>query len=921
MSNKSSKKETSKKDLKTKTTKKTASKSSKSKYVAGQYVYAFGDAYGLGKPLLGGKGAGLAEMAHIGITIPDGFTITTEACTLYYDSGRKIPAKLASQIKTGVKELEKRTGKTFGKGPNPLLVSVRSGARVSMPGMMDTILNLGLNDETVVALAEKSQNERFAYDCYRRFILMFTNIARGIPRDDMDNMLNEIKARLNIKNDADVPVEELKGLVKKYKAYYLDKFGEEFPSDPMEQLMIAVKAIFHSWDNERANTYRQLNNIPYSWGTAVNVQMMAFGNLGDNSGTGVGFTRHPTDGENEIFAEYLINAQGEDVVAGIRTPLHIDALKKQQPHIYEQLVKSAKKLENHYKDMQDFEFTVEDGKLYFLQTRNGKRTGTAGLKVAVDMEKEGLINEQEALLRVDPRSLDQVLHPTFVESALKKAVVIGKGNPASPGAAVGGLVFTAADAKAKLAADKKCKMILVRSETSPEDLDGMLSAQGILTMRGGMTSHAAVVARQIGKCCVTGCGEAVIDEEKKTMTLGGHTYHEGDVISINGTTGEIYGSAVETQEASLTGNFAKVLKWADKYGKMTVYANADTPTEAANAIEFGAEGIGLCRTEHMFRGGDRLLAMQKMILADSTEERVKWLNELEPYQEEDFYKMYIALGGIKMNVRLLDPPLDEYLPRKDEEIEVLAKATGKPVEQVKARINSLHMTNPMMGLRGCRLDVVYPEIGRMQTEAVIKAALRAEEYLSKKSKKKVHITASIMVPQVIEAKELKFVKDIITSTADKIISESKYDNKLKYIVGTMIETPRASLTGGDIAKHADYFSYGTNDLTQFTYGFSRNDYSAYINDYLKNNILEFDPFKTIDPVGVCRLIKMSIAEGKASNPKLHCGICGEAGGDPESIAYFYAAGADYVSCSPFRVPGAKVAVAQAAIRAEGKYKY
>ena len=898
-----------------------SSKSKKSKYVAGQYVYAFGDAYGLGKPLLGGKGAGLAEMSHIGIRIPDGFTITTEACTLYYDSGREIPKKLEAQIKEGIKELEKRSKKTFGKGPNPLLVSVRSGARVSMPGMMDTILNLGLNDDTVEALAKKSNNERFAYDCYRRFILMFTNIARGIERTEMDAMLNEIKTRLKITNDAEIPVDELKQLVKKYKDYYKAKFNEDFPSDPMVQLMIAVKAIFHSWDNERANTYRQLNNIPYSWGTAVNVQMMAFGNMGENSGTGVGFTRQPTDGKNQIFAEYLINAQGEDVVAGIRTPLHIDALKKQQPHIYEQLVKSAKKLEAHYKDMQDFEFTVEDGVLYFLQTRNGKRTGAAGLKVAVDMVKEGLINEEEALLRVDPRSLDQVLHPTFVEKALKKAVVIGKGNPASPGAAVGGLVFSAAEAKAKLAADKKCKMILVRAETSPEDLDGMLSAQGILTMRGGMTSHAAVVARQIGKCCVTGCGDAVIDEAKKTMTLGGHTYKEGDIISINGSTGEVYDGAIETQEAQVSGDFAKVLKWADKYGKMTVYANADTPEEAENAIQFGAKGIGLCRTEHMFRGGDRLISMQKMILADTTEERVKWLNELEPYQEEDFYKMYIALGGVNMNVRLLDPPLDEYLPRKDEEIKALAKATGKSVEKVKARINELHMTNPMMGLRGCRLDVVYPEIGRMQAEAVIKAALRAEEYLSKKKGKKVHITASIMVPQVIEAKELKFVKDLISETADKIIKESKFDNKLKYIVGTMIETPRASLTGGEIAKYAAYFSYGTNDLTQFTYGFSRNDYSSYINQYIEHNILDFDPFKTIDPAAVCRLIELSIAEGKKSNPDLHCGICGEAGGDPESIAHFYAAGADYVSCSPFRVPGARLAVAQAAIKAEGKYTY
>ncbi len=886
-----------------------------------QYVYAFKDGYGLGKPLLGGKGAGLAEMTHIGIRIPDGFTISTEACTLYYDSGRSIPDYLRDQIYAGVKALEERTGKTFGKGPNPLLVSVRSGARVSMPGMMDTILNLGLNDETVEALAAKSGNERFAYDCYRRFILMFTNIAKGISRDDMDAMLDEVKERLHIHDDCDVPVEELKGLVVKYKAYYRERFGEDFPSNPIDQLMTAVQAIFHSWDNDRANTYRQLNNIPYSWGTAVNVQMMAFGNMGDTSGTGVGFTRNPTNGKNEIFAEYLINAQGEDVVAGIRTPLHIDALKATQPAIYEQLVSSAKTLEAHYKDMQDFEFTVEDGILYFLQTRNGKRTGTAGLQIACDMVDEGLINEEEAILRVDPRSLDQVLHPTFVESALKNAQVIGHGNAASPGAAVGGLVFTAQEAKAKLAADKKCKMILVRAETSPDDLDGMVAAQGILTMRGGMTSHAAVVARQIGKCCITGCGEAVINEEAKTMTLGGHTYHEGDIISINGSTGEIYNGEIAVEAPHISGNFERVLNWADKYAKINVYANADTPDEARKAVEFGAKGIGLCRTEHMFRNEGRLLSMQKMILADSTEERIKWLNELEPYQEEDFYNMYLALGGVNINVRLLDPPLDEYVPSKDEDIIKLAEETGKPVEQVRNRINSLHMTNPMMGLRGCRLDVVYPEIGRMQAEAVIRAALRAEETLSAQEGHPVHIRASMMVPQVVEAKELKYVKDLITETADRIIAESSYDNHLEYIVGTMIETPRSAVTAGALAEHAAYFSYGTNDLTQFTYGFSRNDYSAYIHDYLDKKILDFDPFKTIDGDGVGRLIAMSVAEGKAKNPDLHCGICGEAGGDPESIALFYSYGCDYVSCSPFRVPGARLAAAQATIRAEGKYTY
>lgn len=901
--------------------KKVVSKKTTNKAVAGQYVYAFKDGYGLGKALLGGKGAGLAEMAHIGIRIPDGFTITTEACTLYYDSGRKIPDALVKQIKQAIKDLQARTNKTFGKGPNPLLVSVRSGARVSMPGMMDTILNLGLNDETVEALATKSKNERFAYDCYRRFILMFTNIARGLPRTEMDKMLDDTKKKLKVKNDFEVPTSELKVLVKKYKDFYKSKFNEEFPSDPEEQLMIAVQAIFRSWDNERANLYRKMNNIPYSWGTAVNVQSMAFGNMGETSGTGVGFTRHPTDGVKEIFAEYLINAQGEDVVAGIRTPLHIDALKEQQPKIYKQLVDSAQKLEKHYKDLQDFEFTVEDGVLYFLQTRNGKRTGLAALKIATDMVKEGLINEEEALLRVDPRSLDQLLHPTFVESQLKKAVVIGTGNAASPGAAVGEIVFTAEEAQKRLAKDPSAKMILVRAETSPEDLGGMVVCKGILTARGGMTSHAAVVARQIGKTCITGCGDAIIDEEKGTMKLGGKTFKTGDVISINGTTGQIYSTGIETEEPKVTGNFDKVLKWADKYSSMNVLANADTPEEAAKAVEFGAKAIGLCRTEHMFRGKDRLILMQQMILSTSKEERVKYLNKLEAFQEQDFYEMYLALGGVNINVRLLDPPLDEYLPIKEEDIENLAKKTKKTVEQVKHRINELHMTNPMMGLRGCRLDVVYPEIGEMQATAIIKAALHAEEELSKKTGKKVKITASMMVPQVIGNKEFKFVKELVSKTADKIIAESSYDNKLKYIVGTMIETPRSALTAKEIGSEAAYFSYGTNDLTQFTFGFSRNDYSTFIGEYLDNNLLDFDPFKTLDNNGVGRLIALSVKEGKEVNKDLHCGICGEAGGDPESIALFHSYGCDYVSCSPFRVPGARLAAAQATIRSKGKYQY
>ncbi len=886
-----------------------------------QYVYAFKDAYGLGKPLLGGKGAGLAEMAHIGITIPDGFTITTQACTLYYDSKKKIPALLEKQIEQGIKELEKRTGKTFGKGPKPLLVSVRSGARVSMPGMMDTILNLGLNDQSVEALAKQSGKPRFAYDCYRRFILMFTNIAKGHPRDNMDAMLDQIKKEKGLKNDFEVDVDDLKTLISKYKKYYKDTFKEDFPSDPKQQLMTAVKAIFSSWDNPRADLYRKMNNIPYSWGTAVNVQMMAFGNMNQNSGTGVGFTRQPTDGKNKIFAEYLIEAQGEDVVAGIRTPLHIDALEKQQPNIYKQLVTSAKKLEKHYKDMQDFEFTVEDGTLYFLQTRNGKRTGPAALQIASDLVKEGLVNEQEALLRVDPRSLDQLLHPTFVTESEKKATIIGRGNPAGPGAAVGHIVFTAEEAMDLVKKDKKAKLILVRGETSPEDLAGMVAAQGVLTKRGGMTSHAAVVARQIGKTCVTGCSELIVDEVNKTMTLNGHTYKQGDIISINGSTGVIYDGEVQTKEGGDNPNFIKILKWADKYAHIEVFANADTPEEAKNSIRFGAKGIGLCRTEHMFRGKDRLIIMQEMILSDTTQERVKYLNQLEKFQEEDFYNMYLALNGLNLNVRLLDPPLDEYLPSKEEDIIDLANKTGKSVDAIKARIRQLHMTNPMMGLRGCRLDVVYPEIGKMQAEAVIKAALRAEETLSKTKGKKVHITASIMVPQVVEDKEFVFIKNLVSEVADKIISESSYDKKLKYIVGTMIETPRAALTGGEIGAHAAYFSYGTNDLTQFTYGFSRNDYSTFINQYLDNNLLDFDPFKTIDADAVKRLIALSVKEGKQVNPDLHCGICGEAGGDPESIEIFQDAGIDYVSCSPFRVPGARLAAAHAKIKADGKYSY
>lgn len=884
-----------------------------------QYVYLFKEAHGLGKNVLGGKGAGLAEMDAIKIHIPQGFIIDTDACNLYYRSHESIPASLAKEIDLKLKQLEKITGRTLGSEKKPLLLSVRSGARVSMPGMMDTILNLGLNDKTAAALAKESNNERFAYDCYRRFILMFTNIAMGLPRDDMDAMLDEIKEKKGYKNDYEVTAPELKELIEKYKVYYKGKFGVDFPEDPHAQLMTAIQAIFRSWNNPRAILFRRLNNIPGDWGTAVTVMQMAFGNMGPTSGTGVGFTRSPATGEKKLSAEFLQNAQGEDVVAGIRTPDPITKLKEIMPNVYKDLVEDAYKLEHHYKDMQDFEFTVQDGHLFMLQTRTAKRTAKAALHIAIDLAKEKICTKEEALTKIDARSLDQLLHPTFVEEALKNSKPIATGNPASPGSAVGHLSFTSEDAKARH--DQGEKVILVRAETAPEDLEGMVSSEGVLTMRGGMTSHAAVVARGMGRCAVTGCGAAQVDEKNKTLTINGKVYGEKDTISLDGSTGAVYEGAIPTEEAKLSGDFATIMKWSDavRKGKMSVEANGDTPLDAANAVKFGADGIGLCRTEHMFRNAGRLLSMQKMILSNTTEEREKYLNELEPLQEEDFYQMYLALDGLNLNVRLLDPPLDEYLPRKAEEIKTLSEATGKTVEQIQARIDELHMSNPMMGLRGCRLDVVYPEIGRMQATAVIKAALRAEETLSKKHGKPVHILASMMVPQVVEVREFNYVKGLITETADKIISESS-DKKLKYRVGTMIETPRASVTAGEIGKEAAYFSYGTNDLTQFTYGFSRNDYSTYITSYLDKNLLDFDPFKTLDPDGVGRLIELSVKEGKASNPKLLCGICGETGGDPASIAYFYKFGCDYVSCSPFRVPGARLAAAQAIVAEEAAQK-
>ena len=870
-----------------------------------KYVYHFKDAHGLGKELLGGKGAGLAEMTYIGVPIPEGFTITTEACTLYYDSGKNIPESVVSEIKAAVKELEKMTGKNFGGDHNPLLVSVRSGARVSMPGMMDTILNLGLNDTTVEVLAKETNNVRFAYDSYRRFILMFTNIAKGHPRTDMDKMLEDLKASRGYKLDTEVTADELKDLVKKYKEYYKATFGEEFPTDPYVQLIEAVTAVFRSWDNPRANVYRMMNNIPYSWGTAVNVQSMAFGNKGETSGTGVAFSRDPGTGEKVVSAEYLPNAQGEDVVAGIRTPLHIDELKRRMPEVYEQFIKTIKLMENHYRDMQDMEFTVEDGKLYFLQTRNGKRTPAAALKIACDLVDEGLITEEEAVLRIDAMSFDKLLLPAFDKEELKKAKPIATGLAAGPGAGTGKIAFTAEEAEARHANGEK--VVLVRAETSPEDIVGMVASEAILTMRGGMTSHAAVVARGMGKCCVCGCGAAAIDEEARTVTIDGVVYTDKDTLSIDGSTGNVYLGAIKTVAPDLTaGYFGRLMGWVDKFRKLHVRTNADTPRDAKQAKEFGAEGIGLCRTEHMFFDKDRIFSMRKMILADKVEDRRAALAEIEPMQQKDFEALYEIMDGLNVNVRLLDPPLHEFLPQEESLIEELATATGKTVEQVKARIAELHEANPMMGHRGCRLAVTYPEICEMQTTAIIKAAIA----VSKKTGKMV--TPEIMVPLVLEVKELKFVKNIITTTADKLIAESGLD--MKYHVGTMIEIPRAALLSDEIAKEAEFFSFGTNDLTQMTFGFSRDDAGKFLPSYYEAKILEEDPFKTLDQRGVGKLVEMSVKLGRSTRPELHVGVCGETGGDPKSVEFYHNVGLDYVSCSPFRVPVARLAAAQAAVK-------
>lgn len=868
-----------------------------------KYVYSFKEAHGLGKELLGGKGAGLAEMTSIGVPIPPGFTVTTEACTLYYQNHKELPDYLVKEVDNAIKGIEKETGKTFGGEHNPLLVSVRSGARVSMPGMMDTILNLGLNDQTCNALAKETNNERFAYDCYRRFILMFTNIAKGHPRTDMDKMLDDLKESRGYKLDTEVTAEELKDLVQRYKDYYKKTFNEDFPSDPYVQLIEAVTAVFRSWDNPRANTYRKMNSIPYEWGTAVNVQSMAFGNKGETSGTGVAFSRSPSTGEKKIFAEYLPNAQGEDVVAGIRTPLHIEELQARMPDVYKQFVETIKNMEHHYRDMQDMEFTVEEGKLYFLQTRNGKRTAAAALKIACDLVDEGLISEKEAVLRVEPQALDSLLHKTFDPAELKKVEPIGVGLPASPGAGSGKIAFSANEAKARHEAGEK--VVLVRAETSPEDIDGMVSSEGILTMRGGMTSHAAVVARGMGKCCVAGCSAAVIDEEKRTLTLGGKTYTSDDVISLDGSTGSVYAGDIKKVDPELGGYFKRVMDWADKYRRLHVRANADTPRDAETAAKFGAEGIGLCRTEHMFFAPERIFHMRKMILSEEVKDREAALSELLPYQRDDFYHLYMSMKGMNVNIRLLDPPLHEFLPQEEDKIEELAKAMNMTVQHVKERIAYLHEFNPMMGHRGCRLDVSYPEIGRMQARAITEAAIKAQKDLGKK------LTAEIMIPLTLDVKEFKYVKEILVEEIEKVIKENNVE--LNYHVGTMIEIPRAALLSKEIAPEAKFYSFGTNDLTQMTFGFSRDDAGKFLPDYYSKKILEQDPFAHVDTKGVGRLIQIASDEGRAANKDLHIGVCGEHGGDPLSIQFFDKVGLDYVSCSPYRVPIARLAAAQAAI--------
>ena len=871
-----------------------------------KYVYLFSEGNASMRNLLGGKGANLAEMTNIGLPVPQGFTITTEACCKYYEDGKEINEEIKSQIDEYITKLEEITGKKFGDKENPLLVSVRSGARASMPGMMDTILNLGLNEDVVNALIGKSNNPRWAWDCYRRFIQMYSDVVMEVGKKYFEELIDKMKENKHVKLDVELDAEDLKELARQFKEEYKTKIGSSFPDDAKEQLLGAIKAVFRSWDNPRANVYRRDNDIPYSWGTAVNVQSMAFGNMGEDCGTGVAFTRDPATGEKGLFGEFLTNAQGEDVVAGVRTPMHITEMEQKFPEAFKQFKEVCKILEDHYKDMQDMEFTVEHGKLYMLQTRNGKRTAQAALKIACDLVDEGMRTEEEAVLMIDPRNLDTLLHPQFDVGVLKSATPIGKGLGASPGAACGKIVFTASDAEREGLGGKNEKVILVRLETSPEDITGMKASQGILTVRGGMTSHAAVVARGMGTCCVSGCGDIKMNEEKKEFSLAGKTYHEGDIISIDGSTGNIYDGVIPTTDAKIAGEFGRVMAWADKYRILGVRTNADNPTDAKKAVELGAEGIGLCRTEHMFFDEARIHSMRKMILSDTVEEREKALAELIPYQKGDFKAMYKVLKGLPMTVRYLDPPLHEFLPTEEKEIIDLAKDMGVTVEQLKQKCVDLHEFNPMMGHRGCRLDVTYPEIARMQTRALMEAAIEVKE------EDGFDIIPEIMIPLVGEVKELKFVKDIVIETAEKVKKEKNSD--INYHIGTMIEIPRAALTADDIAKEAEFFSFGTNDLTQMTFGFSRDDAGKFLGSYYENKIYEQDPFARLDQVGVGKLVEMAVEKGKTTRPDIKLGICGEHGGDPSSVEFFHKVGLTYVSCSPFRVPIARLAAAQAAIK-------
>ena len=875
--------------------------------MANKWVYMFEEGDMTMRNLLGGKGANLAEMTKIGLPVPQGFTVTTEACTQYYEDGRKINDEIMGQVMQGVAKMEEINGKKFGDHTNPLLVSVRSGARASMPGMMDTILNLGLNDDVVAAMIAGNSDpafERFVYDSYRRFIQMFSDVVMEVGKKYFEQLIDKMKEEKGVKYDVDLTAADLKDLAEQFKAEYKKQLGEDFPSDPVEQLKLAIEAVFRSWDNPRANVYRRDNDIPYSWGTAVNVMPMVFGNLNNNSGTGVAFTRDPATGENKLMGEFLINAQGEDVVAGVRTPMPIAQMEKEFPEAYADFIKVCDILENHYHDMQDMEFTVENKKLYMLQCRNGKRTAQAALKIACDLVDEGHKSEAEAVAMIDPRNLDTLLHPQFDAAALKKATPMGKGLGASPGVACGKVVFTAEDAE--IWNEKGEKVILVRLETSPEDITGMKAAQGILTVRGGMTSHAAVVARGMGTCCVSGCGDINMDEENKKFTLAGKEFHEGDYISIDGSTGNIYDGVIPTVDAKIAGTFGRIMGWADKYRKLKVRTNADTPADAKKARELGAEGIGLCRTEHMFFEEDRIAAFREMICSDTVEEREAALNKILPYQQGDFEKLYEALEGCPVTIRFLDPPLHEFVPTEEADIEKLAKAQGKSVEDIKAIIASLHEFNPMMGHRGLRLAVTYPEIAKMQTRAVIRAAINVQ-----KAHPDWTVAPEIMIPLSCDTKELKYVKDIVVATADEEIAAAGID--MKYEVGTMIEIPRAALTAGDIAKEAEFFCFGTNDLTQMTYGFSRDDAGKFLDAYYDKKIFENDPFAKLDQVGVGQLMKMAVENGKATRPSLHCGICGEHGGDPSSVEFCHKIGLDYVSCSPFRVPIARLAAAQAAI--------